>query len=510
MKTIEFLIFLIFISFIAGVYLHFGAFTDSWGFGDETYYYLSAKSIVENNGVISHIPKLYSTGGYEGEALGKPPLSYYIPAFFYWIGGGNLTIFKFFSPLFGILTIILIFYLGKELYNFWAGLIAAILTAGTSLFISFSLMSYVETLTAFGILLTFYCIYKAITLRTNKWIIFSGIVFGLFMKEIYFFIPIALGFYLVLKYFTHSFDKKEFKILFLIIVIGLVIYAPWMIRNYLNFKNPIFPYLPEIFGYGGLDEIGYKLRVEEGSTDIMKTFNLNILVTYFGALFYLGIFGVLYLIYRKRLLLLSFILILSLPIFLTSLRDVRYLFSIIPLMSLAVSLFIIELFYSQGEYRKYYKYLSLFVILIIFPFSLYNLILQSMGIDTTIRRMAPGLEETYDWVDKNMPEDVVFLDLWTPNFVYSTNRVGTFTHIVNGGDLWKFWELPEIKSLEILKRHGVTHICVYKLFFFYTEEQLGIWTHIPREFISIADNWKSLEVIYDQEYVMIYRVNYGE
>ncbi len=517
MKEIEielkYVIFFAFILFLSVVYIYYGAFTDSWGFGDETYYYLASKSIVENNWVISHIPKLYATAGFQGEWLGKPPLSYYIPAIFYCLGNGNLTVFKLFTPIFGILTVLLVFIIGKNLYNFWAGFVAAILTAGTPLFIHFSIITYAETLTAFFILLSLYTAYKAITIRSKKWIILAGIIFGLVIKEISFFIPIIFIVYLGLRFLTRSFDMKEFKILATIAVIGLLLYSPWLIRNYMLFRNPVFPAFPNIFGYSGLDPIGYQLFRSAGYKPLMDVINAFSLQVYFFFLFFFGAWGLLYLVIKHRmtdLWLLSAILVLILPIVLVSTtRDIRYLFPIIPILALPISFVFIEMYNSISQFAKYYKIAAILIVLLVSIFSLYHIVNESKRMDEGIRHMQLGLGEAFKWIEENAPEDAVIMDLWTPNLVYSTDRVGVFPHAFHAGELWEFWKLSEQDALKLLEKHEIDYVQVERVLFQPEHIRKGMaWISIPEEFIYIVEDWSSFELVYNQNWVLIYKVNY--
>lgn len=517
MKEIEielkYILFFAFILFLSVVYIYYGALTDSWGFGDETYYYLASKSIVENNWVISHIPKLYATAGFQGEWLGKPPLSYYMPTIFYWLGNGNLTVFKLFAPIFGILTVLLVFIIGKNLYNFWAGFVAAILTAGTPLFIHFSIITYAETLTAFFILLSLYTAYKAITIRSKKWIILAGIIFGLVIKEISFFIPIIFIVYLGLRFLTRSFDMKEFKILAIISVIGLLLYSPWLIRNYVLFKNPVFPAFPNIFGYGGLDPVGYQLFRSAGYKPLIDIINALSLKAYFYFLFFFGAWGLLYLVIKRRMTdiwLLSIILVLILPIFLVpTARDIRYLFPMIPILALPISFIFIEMYTSASQFAKYYKIASVLIILLVSIFSLYHIVNESKRIDEGIRHMYPGVEEGSNWIKVNVPKDAVIMDLWTPNFVYTTDRVVVFPHAFHAGELWNFWNSSEQNALELLKKHGINYVIVETILFQPEHIRKGMaWISIPEEFIYIVKDWSSFELVYNKPWILIYKINY--
>ena len=277
------ILFLIFIIFVSIVFIWFAETKSLLGFGDETYYALAGKAIVENNFIMpKSIPKLYEVGGSIGEPMTKPPLVYYIPAIFWALG--QESGYRLVAPFFGILTIILVYFIGRDLFDEWVGLLAAIIAAGIPLFIHFSIITYMETFIAFMFLLSFYTVYKAITLKTRKWTIIAGVCYGLALltKEFALFFILSFLLYLIFTKFKKSFDKKEFKILLMIVIIGLLMYAPWLIRNYLEFNNPVFPSYAGIFGYNYLDEVGYKLRFSIGFTPVTYYLNSRLISSYFG------------------------------------------------------------------------------------------------------------------------------------------------------------------------------------------------------------------------------------
>lgn len=504
---------LVFLIFVFSIYFYYGAFTNSWGFGDETYYYLAAKSMAK--GDFDYIEKLYATGPLagKGQPMEKPLLSYLIPAIFYLIGGGSLTIFKLYAPLFGILTVFLVFYFGKELKGYLAGLLAAIFIASTPLFIHFSIISYLDTTSTFFILLTIFTTYKALAIKNKKWIIIAGISFtlALYTKETAFFIPIIfLSYILVQKIYYKTFDKKEFKILLMITLIGLIAFSPWLIRNYLRFSNPVYPFFPEIFGYGGFDELGYKIR-QANSASSNVTLGISLLYSYFGLTLLFISFGISYIllkIKKEYLLITLSIPILSLPFFLIVLKDIRYLFQLIPFLALPISFFLAEIMSIKDK-----KYNALFIIIIIFILytSFTTLLAESSNINDVVRHVPQGILDAYKWVNESTPKNAVFMDLLTPNFVFYTDRVGVFTHHTNAGELFEFWKRPEDEALKLLEKHNVSYVIVETMYFQPPEVlKTMAWTAITKDFVYVVKNWGSFSLVYNNNYVLIYKVNYDK
>jgi hypothetical protein len=207
---------------------------------------------------------------------------------------------------------------------------------------------------------------------------------------------------------------------------------------------------------------------------------------------------------------LSTILVLILPIILVpTTRDIRYLFPTIPILALPISFVFIEIYNSTSQFVKYYKIASVLIILFVSIFSLYHIIEESKRMDYQIRHMSPGLPEAFKWIKTNTPEDTAIMDLWTPNLVYSTDRVGVFPHAFHGGELWDFWNSSEQDALELLKKHEINYVMV-ETFLFQPEiiRKEMAWIAIPEDFVYIVKDWSSFELVYNQNWILIYKINY--
>lgn len=505
----EYALFIGFMIVVSILYIYFSAIENVFGFGDETYYYLASKSVLNHKWDITYIDKLYATGNLtgQGEFLGKPPISYYIPAIFYWLGNGDITIYKLFTPLFGILTILLVFLIGKKFYSTRVGIIAAIFTASIPLFIHFSIITYLETLDTFMLLLVLYTSFIAMEKKDKKSIILAGVIFSLFVKEISFFIPIFFIIFLILMTFNRKFDKNDFKTLFIITLIGLALYSPWMLRNWLVHSNPVYPLYPSIFGYKDLDTESLILR--QNSTNFISLFNLSTLISYFSPLIILltcfGISLAFVKSSKENIWLVSFLIAFLLPIILVPYTvDIRYLFQEIPIIALLSALFVTEIFDFMKN-KKYFSYAVLIIIAVISLYSITTVYSEAIRVDT-LRSSPTGYAEAYSWINKNTSTDAVFMDLFTPNLVYFTGRVATFPHIVNSGELWNFWKLSEQDALKLLSKENINYIVVDSDLVY--ASQSSVWITFPVESINTMESWGSFTRVYDNGHIIIYKINY--
>lgn len=110
------------------------------------------------------------------------PIYYYFMAPFLWIFNYDPTGPAVMVGLFGVATVFLVYYVGKEFFSKQAGLIAALLYTISPLVIAYSRSSWNPNLMPFFSLLTLYVLYKAVSKNSKKLFIFSGFLFGILMQ----------------------------------------------------------------------------------------------------------------------------------------------------------------------------------------------------------------------------------------------------------------------------------------------------------------------------------------
>lgn len=498
--------------FFSALYIYYGSFTNSFGFGDEPHYYLAAKSI--NEGHFGYIDKLYAVGKLENKGLylEHPYLSYWIPALFYFIGNGNLHIFKLYTPLFGVGCLFLTYIIGKKIKNEVAGIISMFLLGVTPLFLHFSIISYNDVVITFFILLFFYSFLTLLKNKNKKNIILCGIALGIAMltKENALVIPFSLAIYLLTKIKNRKKLIEYSKIFFVICAIGGLMYSPWLAQNFIRCKNPLHPFLLNTFGVTCWDEKGYEFWLSKiPETGISDFINFVTLSSYMHFTFYLSFFGLIYILLFKEKyskLLLIFAIVLTLPFMLVERKDIRYLMPSLPFLSVIISLFFNNLLERK---EKTYKILVAILIIIITITNINLAISEAKRIDKNVRKGQYGIEYAYEWLKENTPTDAVVFDLLTPNCVMNADRICTFIGPYVGADQWEFWNKNEQEGLELLKKQNISYVVV-ETHYFQSPEVLKrmAWIAIPKEMVNRVEYWDSFNLMYFENYVLIYKVNY--
>jgi 4-amino-4-deoxy-L-arabinose transferase-like glycosyltransferase len=284
--------------------------------------------------------------------LGKPSLCIWLIAISFKIFGINLFALRFFSALFGVLTIILVYFFGKEMYNRTLGIIASIFMLITPGFIGYhaARTGDFDVILTFFITLCFFLFYLY-EKKSNKklligfWISLSAVALikgplGLF--------PLAiLGLYLV---FTKSIKKILNKEFFCGFLIFLIITLPWFILRFFSeagkefFKLMFFHFI-----------IKRTLEPGEGFYTPMHYY-IQILLANFGIIIFLllliSIFYSLYLILEKKdkksILLLTWFSFFLIVFTIVQSRRPWYIIPLYPAASLLIASFL-------DDFKKYFN-----------------------------------------------------------------------------------------------------------------------------------------------------------
>ena len=277
------------------------------------------------------------------EPFWSPPLYHILVAAVYYIFNlfnheiANFSV-KFISPIFGILSLIFSFLVIKKTTNSKIAFYSTIFLAFIPIFIDYSVLSYVESMLVFFVVLSIYFL-------INDKIIFAGIAAGLSILTKYngvFILPVLIC--ILYKKFNNR-KKLFYKKLIILIFISLLIPSPWFIRNWILLGNPIWPFLNFVFS-------GYQVKS-------YSALNLNNLVDYnLPSFTYFGIFGVPDGNYN-----------------LLSILNIKYLNIILPVWLFGTFLFLIPLFIGFFRKKKDYKgnksVLSIWVLTYLILFFLY-------------------------------------------------------------------------------------------------------------------------------------------
>jgi 4-amino-4-deoxy-L-arabinose transferase-like glycosyltransferase len=171
--------------------------------------------------------------------IAKPPLYMWLMALSYQIFGVSNFASRISSPIFGTLCLVLVFYLGKKLYNSYVGFLSAIVLGTFTTFYTFARHAMTDVPFVFFILASIYFLLVSEKKeKANRYAALSGLFFGLALmtKQIEaLLIPLIVFFFLLVT-------KRSIRFLFtkrftLFWGIGLLVFAPWLIYMSLRFGS---------------------------------------------------------------------------------------------------------------------------------------------------------------------------------------------------------------------------------------------------------------------------------
>jgi len=167
----------------------------------------------------------------------------------YQVFGVNNFSSRFWSAVFGALSLVLVFYLGKKLYNSYVGILSALVLGTFTTFYAFARLAMTDAPLVFFILASVYFfVLSEKTENTNRYAALSGLFFGLALmtKQIAaLLIPLIVFSYLIAT-------KRSIRFLFtkrftLFLVIGLLVFSPWLIYMGIRFGSQFWQWY---FVYG--------------------------------------------------------------------------------------------------------------------------------------------------------------------------------------------------------------------------------------------------------------------
>jgi len=165
---------------------------------------------------------------------GKPPLSMWVISLSYQVFGVNNFASRFFSAVFGTLSLVLVFYLGKTLYNRYVGFMSALVLGTFTTFYVFARLAMTDIPLVFFILGSFYFfVLSEKTEKPYRYAALSGLFFGLALmtKQIEaLLIPLIIFTYLIATHRSIRFLLTKHFTLFG--GVGILIFSPWLI--YMN------------------------------------------------------------------------------------------------------------------------------------------------------------------------------------------------------------------------------------------------------------------------------------
>lgn len=176
--------------------------------------------------------------------IAKPPLNMWLTSLAFQVFGANNFGARFFSALLGALSLILMYYLGKHLYNRTVGLVSAIVLGTFTMFLTFATRYMTDVPLLFFVLASLYCM--LLTEKGNHTLLYSalsGLFFGLALmtkQTEALLIPAIAILYLILS-------KRSVKFLFskrfaLFFGVALLVITPWLIAMNASFGGDFWGY----------------------------------------------------------------------------------------------------------------------------------------------------------------------------------------------------------------------------------------------------------------------------
>lgn len=162
--------------------------------------------------------------------IAKPPLYMWLMALSYEMFGFSNFATRLVSPIFGALTLILVYFLGKKLFSWKVGFGASLILATFTTFFSFSRHAMTDIASVFFMTAGIYFILGNETgKRSNGYAALSGAFFGLALltKQVQ---ALLLPLIIIVYYFASRKGREIFSRRFLLFLsVGLLIFLPWLI-----------------------------------------------------------------------------------------------------------------------------------------------------------------------------------------------------------------------------------------------------------------------------------------
>ena len=245
-------------------------------------------------------------------------------AFFYWISNYSFYANAAWDILSYLATIIIVFYLGRELYNDYVGVL------GSLLFAFFPMMAILSVTISDNPTMTFFVSFGMLSLLyarkkgSKLWYMLSGMSFmGAFLIIPLGLIALATAiFYLIIEFLRGKLDRRVINFGLGILIVLLLLFA----FNYLTTKQPLITFTTTFSFY---DTVGGPNAIQPANTNfpfyfqVMFPYKITSVILYnlkhpnfnpislwnqiyvvnynwVGFYFYFGVAAILYLLYKKE------------------------------------------------------------------------------------------------------------------------------------------------------------------------------------------------------------------
>jgi len=464
------------------------------------------------------VPKLYLKHGGIHE-IPDIPFSYYpmnldllymIPLYF-----GNDILPKLIHFSFALMTAWLVFSYLKKRVKFHQALLGAFFFLSIPIIVKLSITVYVDLGLIFFTTASLLLVLKWLETSKTRYLVFSGMMCGLSLGTKYnglislllitFFIPVAY-----IRY-PRKIPASQVKVLGysgLFLLVSLILFSPWMIRNYILTQNPVYPLFDHWFhptapAFSHSDDstqetesinvlepfalrkvvynenwwqlITIPVRIFfEGKDDKPKYFDgkLNPFLLIFPLFLFIGFKNQDPPIQFEIKFFAVFSILLLLLVFFQSDMRIRYAGSIIPpmvMLSILGLKHIEDILGRKANLRSFHSFLSLILMtVLLIPNALYlkeqfhivdpfSYISGKVGRDDYIEKYRPEYR-VIRYANQHLPKESRILFLFIGNRGYYSDRDVFF------GYEWLKQELKKKASADSLsdavKRKGITHLLI--------------------------------------------------
>jgi eukaryotic-like serine/threonine-protein kinase len=280
--------------------------------------------------------------------IGKPPLFMWLISLAYQVFGATNFSTRIWSPIFGALTLVFVFYLGKALFNRYVGFLSALVLGTFSTFYMFAQHAMTDgAFVCFIVGSVYFFVLSEKTEKTNRYVVLSCIFFGLALltKQVEaLLIPLIVFVYLLAsKRSVRFLFSKRFTVFW---GLGALMLLPWVLYMFASMGTEFWQWFVM---FSGVLRITTPLENHAGGPLFYFTYLANketlwaILLPFAGAL---CIFNSVFKKSKKDLLLLAWMAIVLLLFTFAQTKLEWYILPVLPAFALAIS----SLLYQTGRY----------------------------------------------------------------------------------------------------------------------------------------------------------------
>ncbi len=287
----------------------------------------------------------------------KPPLAIWATAFFYKIFGIHEFAARLFSALCGVGTVLVTYFLGRQLLNRWTALTGALVLLSSSHYIRFSRFGMMDAPLTFFMTLAFYFFWLG-QIR-NRYLIFSGVAIGLAVMTKGFAAFLIFPVVWVYCLWARRLEVLARSSYWIGVMVAVAIALPWHLyelwaHQTFFMKDVVFKHL--------FDRTTTVLDGHAGSL----YFYLRVLVNKFHPWILIGIFSAPYFLFKaikdreeEFIFLTVWMFLIFLSITLVRTKLAWYLLPVYPALSLSVAYFVAMIFREKSALAAKMMFLAI-------------------------------------------------------------------------------------------------------------------------------------------------------